>query len=217
MKPTDVTRWLLGGGWRRHLLLVGGAIALAAAGVCAKWVEEHFEQRVKRYAEVVPGVLYRSMQPHGGQWNDVQERGIKTVIDLRTQREDPRAFAGEERRTRSRGIRLVSLPISEDVPESEHVVQFVREVRAGPAPVLVHCEFGRTRTGHMLACYLVLEQGWSPERAIAYIRDTGASLGEGKLERLQAMLEDFASHREDWQRRIAQIPQTTTTEAGESP
>ena len=213
MNRSGVMRWLVGGGRKRRLFLLAGAVGLAAAVAGGFWLEEHLERQVGRYAEVVPGVLYRSMQPRGGQWDVLHQRGIRTVINLRSAWEDPRAFAGEERHARAFGMRLVNLPISEDLPDVERVAQFIREVRAGPAPVLVHCQYGRSRTGHMLAAYLVLEQGWSPQRAIAYICDTKASLDEGKLPRLQSMLEDFALHREEWLRRVTEGPWPSTDAA----
>jgi protein tyrosine phosphatase (PTP) superfamily phosphohydrolase (DUF442 family) len=215
MSVSGTIRWLVGGGRRRRLFLLAGAVGLAAAVAGGFWLEEHLERQVKRYEEVVPGVLYRSMQPRGGQWEVLDERGIRTVINLRNGWENPRAFAGEERHAQALGMRLVNLPVSDDLPDVEQFVQFIREVRAGPVPVLVHCEHGRSRTGHMLAGYRVLEQGWSPERALAYIRDTGASLGEGKLPRLRSILEDFSLHREEWLRRIERAPQTTTSDQGE--
>ena len=51
------------------------------------------------------------------------------------------------------------------------VLQFLEERGdQQPLPVVVHCHYGRDRTGCVLACCLVARLGWSAERAISHIR-----------------------------------------------
>jgi protein tyrosine phosphatase (PTP) superfamily phosphohydrolase (DUF442 family) len=210
MRSPRLLRWFAGGGWKRHVLIAAALVAAGAAAAGAFWLQEHFERRVGRFAEVVPGVLYRSEQPHGGQWQVLRERGIRTVIDLRPPEEDPRAYLGDQKHARATGMRFVSIPISEELPGADQVERFLREARAGPPGVLVHCELGRSRTGYMLAAYLVAVEAWTPEAAVDYIRDTGASLGGEKLPHLYRLLEDLSQGREEWLRRTAPDTQPST-------
>ena len=51
------------------------------------------------------------------------------------------------------------------------VLQFLEDRRDQDGlPAVVHCHYGRDRTGCVLACCLVARQCWSAERAIAHVR-----------------------------------------------
>lgn len=44
-----------------------------------------------------------------------------------------------------------------------------REDRVGT--VYVHCKAGRTRSATLVGCYLMMRNGWSPERAVQHMRE----------------------------------------------
>lgn len=168
---------LRGGRLRRlspWVLPLGAACVMAATTACylvyrAQALPNHLD-RVRRH------VLYRSAQPEGRQqWAFLHRHGIKTVVNLRPAREDPLAFQQERHACRAAGARMVSLPLSTTLPSDEQVLRFLRAVKWN-APVLVHCEHGRGRTGVMVAAYQVilgrksarqaekdmLQHGWTP-------------------------------------------------------
>lgn len=37
--------------------------------------------------------------------------------------------------------------------------------------VYVHCKAGRTRSATLVGCYLMEENGWTPERAVEHMRE----------------------------------------------
>ncbi|XP_055607884.1 phosphatidylglycerophosphatase and protein-tyrosine phosphatase 1 isoform X2 [Uranotaenia lowii] len=47
--------------------------------------------------------------------------------------------------------------------------QQFREDRVGT--VYVHCKAGRTRSATLVGCYLMMRNGWSPERAVQHMRE----------------------------------------------
>jgi protein tyrosine/serine phosphatase len=58
--------------------------------------------------------------------------------------------------------------------KDEHVIEVMRLIRQTEnGPFLIHCKHGADRTGLMSAMYRVLEQGWTPEDALAELVDGG--------------------------------------------
>jgi uncharacterized protein (TIGR01244 family) len=147
-------------------LLLAAAAAATAFAVVAGLLAHDYLTRPRGLVEVVPGVLYRSRQPAGPQWRVLVSRHITTVIDLRTEGEDPAAFQAERQGCSRAGARFVHIPIATMPPTDEQIDQFLQAARAGGGPALVHCQHGKTRTGFMIAAYRVAEQGWSPQAAV---------------------------------------------------
>ena len=52
-------------------------------------------------------------------------------------------------------------------------VSFIEEVIASDpeASVYVHCKAGRTRSATLVGCYLMNRYGWTPERAVEFMRE----------------------------------------------
>ena len=175
------------------LALVGGAVGGGIALYQAYYVG--------RFGEVVPGQLYRSRQPRGMQWSVLKRAGIRTVINLRLAGDNPADFRQEQERTAEAGVRLVHIPIGERVPTHGTVEQFIRAVRQGPQPVLVHCEHGRNRTGYTVAAYMIVMEGWSPDQGLASIREYGGNPTGDKLNQLMALFNELARDRDAWRRR----------------
>lgn len=82
---------------------------------------------------------------------------------------------------RAAGIEVLPVPqpmiLLEDEPQRERfldimplVVHFIDKARGAGRGTLVHCHYGRDRTGAVLACYLVEREGLSPDEAVARVR-----------------------------------------------
>ena len=118
----------------------------------------------RRFAEVVPGRLYRSGAMSEKRLTAVTAKyGIRTVIDLR--RDSPEVDA--ERQVLERlGVAHVRLP-SKQVPTPEQVETFRRWMSApGEGPVLVHCTHGRGRAMLFAILYLIDFKGIAAEQAL---------------------------------------------------
>ena len=110
---------------------------------------------------VVPN-FYRSAQPTAEGFRAlVQQKGIRTVINLR-------AFHSDELLTKGLGLRLFNFRMHTWHIEQEDVVGALRALRLSMnmGPTLVHCEHGADRTGLITALYRILYQGWSKDAAI---------------------------------------------------
>lgn len=120
------------------------------------------------FADVGPA--YVSGQPSEQAIRDLQAKGVKTIINLRTQQEmDNRKQVpfDEAALTKELGINYVHVPLGG--PETPYTAAAVEKVadaiaKAG-GDVLLHCTVG-WRASHMWAAYLVKHKGMSEAEAI---------------------------------------------------
>lgn len=110
----------------------------------------------------VSDALYRSAQPRAEGFQSLHAMGIKTVVNLRQENDDPELAKGL-------GLKLVHIPLMANKnPNQEQVNQFLELVN-DPAnlPILVHCRAGADRTGTMCAIYRIACRGWSVNDALS--------------------------------------------------
>jgi protein tyrosine/serine phosphatase len=110
---------------------------------------------------------YRGAQPQGRDYSNLAAIGIKTVIDLTQDGE-----AGEPAVVQNLGMKFYRIPMTtHETPSPGKVAQFLKLVN-DPAnqPVYVHCQGGRHRTGVMTAVYRMTDDGWTPDRAFAEMK-----------------------------------------------
>jgi protein tyrosine/serine phosphatase len=115
--------------------------------------------------EIAPGV-WRSAQPSPSQIAALSRRGIRTIINLRGER-DCGSYRLQVEACRRHGIRLVNFPLqSRMVPRAE----VIREARSLfeeiEYPVLFHCKSGADRAGLMSALVMHLKEGKPLEEAL---------------------------------------------------
>ncbi len=104
--------------------------------------------------------LYRGAQPTADGFRNLEEMGVKTVLNLRALNSDRDLLAGSN-------LAYEDISFKTWHPEDEDVVKFLKIVTDPlKAPVFVHCQHGADRTGMMLAVYRVVIEGWSKDDAI---------------------------------------------------
>lgn len=104
--------------------------------------------------------LYRSAQPTEEGMQQLENIGIKTVINLRLIHSDRDEIEEKE-------LDYERIKVATWNPEIEDIVRFLKVVNdSNNTPVLVHCQHGADRTGTMCAIYRIVVQGWSKEQAI---------------------------------------------------
>jgi len=174
---STILRWTMG---------LGIAILLTAF----PFVYYRYEYtRGKRLREVVPERVYRSGQMTApGFIEAVANQKIKTIINLQDEYPDPDIAEGyftsrtvkESELCRRLGVRYLYLPpdlIARrllPVHRPRAIDRFL-EIMDDPGtyPVLLHCKAGLHRTGVMTAVYRMEYQHWTPDQAIAEMKQHG--------------------------------------------
>jgi protein tyrosine phosphatase (PTP) superfamily phosphohydrolase (DUF442 family) len=171
-------------------MAIAGAL-LASALLPAGATTAHAQRTPRGFQEVVPGV-FRSAQPSSGDLREIRERGVRTVLVLRS------AIPEAEQVAAARvGLELVHVPMDgTKIPSIEEVDRALAVIlEPSKRPVLVHCAHGEERTGAVIAAYRVVAQGWDPAAAEAEALELGFGFDD---------LGDFlAGYRDHWRRQRA--------------
>ncbi|MBI4346397.1 MAG: tyrosine-protein phosphatase, partial [Elusimicrobia bacterium] len=181
--------------------MVSWALALALAAPAATAPLDDEDERYEaqgvdgkeplpRFGEVAPGVL-RSGQPNRAGLGTLAERGVKTVLSLRRW-----VVRGEREETARLKMAHASVAMSGWKFPTFRQVDRALAVLTDPSrqPVLVHCAFGKDRTGTVVAAYRVVVEGVpvAAAAAEAYRYGCCSVSWAGSLER---WLEGYRRHR----------------------
>lgn len=104
--------------------------------------------------------LYRSAQPSAQGMQNLKQKGIETIVNLRS-------FHSDRDEIGITGLGYEHIYMKPWHPERKEIVRFLQIVtNPKRTPVLVHCKLGSDRTGAMCALYRIVVQGWTKEEAI---------------------------------------------------
>ncbi len=110
---------------------------------------------------VIAGQVYRSGQMSGNALARViQERGIKSVVNLRGGGGQDGWYRDETNTTHQLGVGHYDFALSAGREVSDEEIEAIMEtLRHAPKPVLIHCNGGADRTALISAIYLYTTQG----------------------------------------------------------
>jgi protein tyrosine/serine phosphatase len=110
---------------------------------------------------VIAGQVYRSGQMSGNALARViQERGIKSVVNLRGGGGQDGWYREETNTTHQFGVGHYDFSLSAGREVSDEEIEAIMEtLRHAPKPVLIHCNGGADRTALISAIYLYTTQG----------------------------------------------------------
>jgi protein tyrosine phosphatase (PTP) superfamily phosphohydrolase (DUF442 family) len=113
--------------------------------------------------------LYSGGDPNGIEGLEgLKALGVRTVISVDGAAPDAEA-------ARALGLRYVHLPIGYDGVPREQAVRLVRALKTLPGPVYVHCHHGKHRGPAAAAVCGIAVEGWSAERAVAWMEEAGTA------------------------------------------
>lgn len=119
---------------------------------------------MKNEREIFPGLLIGG-QPAAEDIEDLRERGIASLVNLRTDDEEG-VLAEEASLAHAAGLEYTHLPVSPETLDDAAVARFTAAVDSeGRMPVAVHCQ-GGGRAGLMVLLHQAVKQGWSVQRAL---------------------------------------------------
>lgn len=137
--------------------------------------------------------MWRAGQPLPHQIRRMPRRGIKTLVNLRGER-DCGSYILEEEACRKYGVTLVNFPVnSRAAPKKEYLRGAARLFRTIEYPAMMHCKAGADRAGLMSVLYLFLHEGVPLERAM---RQLSWKYGHFKKSRTGIIDHFFETYRE---------------------
>ena len=125
--------------------------------------------------QIVNEQVLRGGQPSDDGFKKLAERGVKTVIDLRSL--DEHSIPHEKQIVEADGMRFVSIPMKGiGAPSLEQVSKVLSVLGDSDSwPVFVHCRRGSDRTGTVLACYRIVHDHWDNRKALEEAKTYGLS------------------------------------------
>jgi protein tyrosine/serine phosphatase len=102
----------------------------------------------------------------------LEQLGVRTIVDLRH-------WSGisfvDRKRARAHGIRYHRISLGKLRGPTRATMARILGILADPesGPVYVHCRRGSDRTGTVIACHRIANEGWTAEEAIAEARELG--------------------------------------------
>ncbi len=158
---------------KQRLSIIVVLIASAGAGALGYALAE--PAFPKRFAEVVPGQLYRSGAATPGQIERVaRDFGVRRVICLLNP-EDPDAadeIAAERDKVLELGMEWINIPMRGNGASTPAARAELTAALLDPnaAPTLVHCAAGVNRTGLAVGLYRILAQDWTYPEVLDELR-----------------------------------------------
>ncbi|GAA3510130.1 dual specificity protein phosphatase family protein [Aquimarina addita] len=107
--------------------------------------------------------IYRSEQPSRRGFTELEEKGFKTVLNVRRLREDIK-------KAKHTSLKLERIPLKAGLLSEDDLVQALQVIHTSKKPILIHCWHGSDRTGAIIAAYRIVVEGWEKEKAIREFR-----------------------------------------------
>ena len=126
---------------------------------------------VPRTVEALPGFLVVQGEPDEATFKALKAAGVTAVVNLRTDGEGP--FEAEAHAVGLAGASYDRCPTGREPSDAalDAVRKALRELPRGGV-VLLHCASGNRAAGALYA-FLVLDRGFSPEKALALAKSAG--------------------------------------------
>jgi tyrosine-protein phosphatase SIW14 len=128
--------------------------------------------------------LFRSEQPTKIGMKELQELGVKTILNVRNLRND-------KCEAKSTQLILKRKRINTWTINYDEVVAALKLIKDSPKPVLIHCKHGSDRTGCVVAAYRISFQNWSKEEAINEFKSGGYGYHEDAFKNVFELLESI--------------------------
>lgn len=129
------------------------------------WARPLASEHLKNFYQLDDKV-YRSDQPGRKGFEELRQRGIRSILNLRDHHSD-------ERKAKGLGLNLYRVEMSAGDIRTDDVIAALRIIRFAEGPVLIHCWHGSDRTGVVSAMYRIVFQNWSREQAIDELKNGG--------------------------------------------
>jgi protein tyrosine phosphatase (PTP) superfamily phosphohydrolase (DUF442 family) len=132
----------------------------------------------------------------------IAKLGVKTIISVDGSK--PRV---EE--AKKHGLRYVHLPFGYDGIPPERVAELAQAAKTVPGPIFVHCHHGKHRGPAAVGVVCLMVDGWTPERAEAWLQQAGTSPDYPGLYRVLRSFQPITAER---LAKVGPLPEIAKTE-----
>lgn len=162
------------------IFLAFGCVTENATVRPVEWAVPVNGTEVKNFYKVTEDV-YRSAQPEAETASALKNTGIKSILNLRHYHKDSETFT-------TSGIKLYNYQMDASSASLKDLVEALKIIHTAPKPILIHCHFGRDRTGFIIAGYRMVMTDWTAEKAIDELRHGGYGYHESEFPGIMQIL-----------------------------
>ena len=114
--------------------------------------------------------IYSGSQPEGDEaFAAIAKLGVKTIVSVDGGKPDVET-------ARKHGLRYVHLPIGYDGVPTNRVVELAKLTVELSGPFFVHCHHGKHRGPAAVAVMCEASEGWTTDKAVAWLREAGTAV-----------------------------------------
>ncbi|MEM9078974.1 MAG: dual specificity protein phosphatase family protein [Bacteroidota bacterium] len=128
--------------------------------------------------------VYRSEQPGTKGFQQLEEIGLKTIINFRRNKKD-------DWKARKTQLVLEHYPLKTKELTEEQILTALKLIQSAEKPVLLHCWHGSDRTGAISAAYRIVFEDWDKEKAIEELRKKEFGYHENWYPNVKDLLRDL--------------------------
>ena len=165
------------------LILVSCGISDAVINRPTTWAQKVQNTSLQNLYKVDDN-LFRSEQPNKIGMKELQDLGVKTILNVRNLRNDNCEGKSTDLILRKKRINTWTIKYDE-------VVSALKIIQESPKPVLIHCKHGSDRTGCVVAAYRMSFQNWTKEDAIYEFKSGGYGYHEDAFKNVLLLLESI--------------------------
>ena len=165
------------------LILVSCGISEAVINRPTTWAQKVQNTSLQNLYKVDDN-LFRSEQPNKIGMKELQDLGVKTILNVRNLRNDNCEGKSTDLILRKKRINTWTIKYDE-------VVSALKIIQESPKPVLIHCKHGSDRTGCVVAAYRMSFQNWTKEDAIFEFKSGGYGYHEDAFQNVLLLLESI--------------------------
>ncbi|MBI1325786.1 hypothetical protein GC170_21705 [bacterium] len=155
---------------RRRVLL--GMIGFGAATTAAVQYRDDFVP--KRFAEILPGELYRGAWQRPRQIRAIVDHyGIRSILSLSVMGQHDEKFKSYAEVVRANSVDWILMPIVGSYMTLDRMAEAADWVAALPRPLLFHCVAGHHRTTQAHTAWRMRHHGWSFDQAWTEVAQYG--------------------------------------------
>lgn len=124
----------------------------------ADWATPIIGAKLSNLYKVDNGI-YRSEQPDEENIKDLQQLGVKEVLNLREWHKDNHELKGSS-------LILDRVKMNAGSVTQNQIIDALRVIKNRKGPILIHCWHGSDRTGATIAAYRIIFNNWSKSKAL---------------------------------------------------